>query len=369
MEGQVAQFVEGKIEEKGIGKKNTAPRIGGLSDITLSGIKLHKSVMTNIWKYAQDKETDTQRLVYTIIDQTNSDLVECSITNEKHIDCDVKQNKGGTSIVTVQVDDFEFTDRATFMVEVSQLCKKHERKKCVGNFVYWFDSCNNQEELDKACAFGEACKDGECEESCTPNAERKCKENEKIYWFDSCGKQGTLYYNCKDNPIRTKCRNGQCCTIFNLFCTTPEPICTDECSPGSAQCSGSGYQACNDFNNDGCFEWGQLTDCGSDYCDDFGSWTCKSSSTKTRSRTCYSKGCSEGSCYSNPWTDAKEEQCLADYECSNGNCVLKSGCAYNNPPCGVSFECINNQCIYTPQPVVGGGPPVFGGGGNGGGGD
>ncbi|MBI2650763.1 hypothetical protein HYX04_05650 [Candidatus Woesearchaeota archaeon] len=361
----VAQFVEEEQEEvqkPEITALNTAPTIDGLPDVFVSGIGLKKNVISNLWNYANDKETNLKNLVYTLTDQTNSDLVDCSISNEKHVDCEVKQDKEGASRVTVQVDDFEFSDSASFNVEVTQFCKKHERKECVGNAVYWLDSCSNQEELDKACAPDEICKDVECEKSCTPNAERKCQEKDKIYWFDSCSKQGPLYYDCRENPIRTKCKNGQCCTILNLFCTAPTPSCTDECSPDSTQCYGSGYQVCNDYNNDGCFEWSQTTDCGSgnfNDCTDFGSWTCKDSLTRTRSRTCYSKGCSAGSCYATPWTYSQQDQCLADYECNNGNCVLKSGCAYNNPSCGVNFECIDNQCFYTPPPSSGNG----GGGG------
>jgi len=154
----VAKFVE---EQAAV---NTAPTIGGLTDITLSSIKLHKNIITKIWRYAQDKETEPKDLIYTIIDQTNSDLVDCVINNQKHIDCEVKQNKEGISRVTIQVDDREFTDRASFNVEVSQFCKKHERKACAGNQVFWLDSCSNLEEIHETCESGEECEDGECEE-------------------------------------------------------------------------------------------------------------------------------------------------------------------------------------------------------------
>ncbi|TSC64212.1 MAG: hypothetical protein G01um101493_195, partial [Microgenomates group bacterium Gr01-1014_93] len=135
----VAQFVEGQKEEAEIPElagPSTEPTIGGLPDVTVSGTGLKKNVISNLWKYAEDKETNPKDLVYTIIDQTNSDLVECSINNEKHVDCEVKQKIKGTSTVTIQVDDLEFRDTASFNVEVSQFCKKHERKGCVGNQVF-----------------------------------------------------------------------------------------------------------------------------------------------------------------------------------------------------------------------------------------
>src|SRR3989344_1599439 len=41
-----------------------------------------------------------------------------------------------------------------------------------------------------------------------------------------------------------------------------EPIsCASECSNGAKQCSGTGYQTCADYNNDGCYEWSTITSC------------------------------------------------------------------------------------------------------------
>ena len=94
MEGEV------KEEESQI-KGNTPPTIGNLPDVSVSGIGLKKNVISNLWKYTQDKETNVQNLAYTIIDQANKNLVDCSISNEKHVDCEVKQNREGSSVVTI----------------------------------------------------------------------------------------------------------------------------------------------------------------------------------------------------------------------------------------------------------------------------
>ena len=195
----VAQFVEGKKEEKEIAGANTAPTIQGLPDVTVSGLGLNRNVIANVWKYAQDKETNTRNLVYTIIDQTNPNIVDCMINNEKHVDCELKQNKEGASRVTIQVDDLEFTDRASFNVRVSQSCKKHERKKCVGNQVYWFDTCNNQEELDKICGSDEICELEDCEKRASSSEE--CNKNNDCRFYETC-------------------KNGKCCILgpINPFC-------------------------------------------------------------------------------------------------------------------------------------------------------
>ncbi|MBI2660466.1 hypothetical protein HYX07_04860 [Candidatus Woesearchaeota archaeon] len=215
----ISQFIEEKAQEEEIPEENTPPTIGNLPDVSVSGIGLRKNVISNLWKYAQDKETNAQRLVYTIIDQTSKNLVDCAINNEKHIDCEVKQNRDGFSRVTIQVDDFEFQDRAVFNVEVTQFCKRHEKKGCIGDVVFWFDSCQSQEEFVESCSSGEVCREGECEKYCAPNVGKKC-EDDKIYWVDSCGKKGSIHFDCRDNLARNQCRNAQCC-VGNFFCQTP----------------------------------------------------------------------------------------------------------------------------------------------------
>jgi len=217
----VAKFVEGNQPEiQQPARENTAPTISSLPDVKLSGMGLKKNVISNLWQYALDKETNTQNLVYTIVDQTNKNLVECSISNEKHVDCEVKQNKESTSRVTIQVDDYQFTDRAVFNIDVSQFCGKRDRKGCSGDAIFWFDSCNNKEDLVQACQSGEICENADCHKPCTQNSEKKCEDGDKMYSYDSCGKKGELYYNCKDNIIRNQCRNGKCC-IGNFFCLEP----------------------------------------------------------------------------------------------------------------------------------------------------
>jgi len=44
-------------------------------------------------------------------------------------------------------------------------------------------------------------------------------------------------------------------------CTLDPPQCFDECSINETQCSGEGYQACGDYNGDGCTEWGETQSC------------------------------------------------------------------------------------------------------------
>ena len=209
----VAQFIEGAGQEK-TSNENTPPTIGGIPDSVVSEAKLHKNVVPNLWRYAEDKETGPENLVYSVIDQTKPSLVECNIIENKHIDCEVKQNKDGISRITLEVSDLEFSDRTIFNVEVTQSCKSHARKSCIGNQAVWMDSCGNQESLEKVCLSNEKCEDGECQPLCTKNFKRRCDGN-KVYWFDSCSKKGSLVFNCDKNSVKKKCNNGECC--INLF--------------------------------------------------------------------------------------------------------------------------------------------------------
>ncbi|MBI2658747.1 hypothetical protein HYX05_01430 [Candidatus Woesearchaeota archaeon] len=217
----VAEFVE--QQEIGLGIENTAPTISGFQDVSLSGVKMHENVIANLLKYAQDRETDAKDLIYDIIEQTNPSLVNCVIDTEKHLDCEVKQNTDGVSKITIQVDDRELRDSASFNVQVSRFCQNRARKICVGNSAYWIDSCGSQQELFKACASDEICEAGECEKRCTPNAGKRC-EGDKIYWYDSCGKKGSLYYDCREqNLVRNQCIEQQCCIGIGALrdCVSP----------------------------------------------------------------------------------------------------------------------------------------------------
>ena len=173
----VARLIKNKEQDGGRAqnKPNTPPAISGLPDAAISGLGLKNNVISNLWRYSYDEETQPQNLIYTIVDQTNSDLVDCRINDNKHVDCDIKKNTEGASKVTVQADDLEFRSMASFNVRVTPFCKKYERKDCVGD---------------------------------------------EVHWFDSCGQKGEIYYNCRDNWVRNKCRNAQCC-VGNFFCQAP----------------------------------------------------------------------------------------------------------------------------------------------------
>jgi len=142
-------------------------------------------------------------------------------------------------------------------------CTSHAFKLCVGNNIYWYDSCNSQQDLYYNCSNnGQFCQYGQCVayiQNYNNNSasnyiayyKTACYGN-SISWYDSLGVRSGLYKNCQDNNSCTadacsvgKCSNvkkcdGSTCAIgsadYNTYCppaeagavkegvTTPPPI-------------------------------------------------------------------------------------------------------------------------------------------------
>ncbi|MDO8739966.1 MAG: hypothetical protein Q7J54_00135 [Candidatus Woesearchaeota archaeon] len=92
------------------------------------------------------------------------------------------------------------------------LCSPNATLKCVGNSVFWYDSCGNQQSWVKDCFNG--CQNGQCIESQSSyvkHFQKSCSDN-NLYWRDSNGIVNDLYKNCSDNNECTKdsCLDSQC---------------------------------------------------------------------------------------------------------------------------------------------------------------
>jgi len=87
-------------------------------------------------------------------------------------------------------------------------CDSHHTYICYNENVWWYDSCENKEEIKAECVYG--CENGECvQQNCTIHANYTCNENEgMIYWYDSCGYM---------EEVKDQC-NGYGC--INLICLT-----------------------------------------------------------------------------------------------------------------------------------------------------
>ncbi|MDP2924880.1 MAG: PKD domain-containing protein, partial [Nanoarchaeota archaeon] len=180
-------------------------------------------------------------------------------------------------------------------------------------------------------------------------------------WTNSTGVAGNYfsYYLTGLTPGRTYyfrawAHNSAGWSHGNVLSFTTTSLCTNECSSsGTTRCSGNYKQICGNYDADSCLEWCETPDCnsgyhgddcGSSYCDSFGSNYCKSGNVY-HSRTCYNKGCSSNTCFNNSYTDEQLVQTCSN-GCSNGvctvnqipTCSLSSSPRSGNAPLTVTFN-------------------------------
>ena len=109
--------VETIIVEEG-NPSNAVPAISGIPDVTLQKNSGYNSKAVDLWDYASDAEDSDSELSFSILSESNSSLVDCSISSDRYVDCDV-ENSTGTSTVVVEVEDQDgAADTDTFIVNV-----------------------------------------------------------------------------------------------------------------------------------------------------------------------------------------------------------------------------------------------------------
>lgn len=120
-------------------------------------------------------------------------------------------------------------------------CIYHTYQQCNGNYLYWYDSCGNQQDLIQYCQNG--CYNNYCQyndygnynygynynynygygSNCTYHAYRLCVGN-SVYWYSGCDQQQDLYYTC---PAGQVCNNplqyGQCAISYIQPAPNPNP--------------------------------------------------------------------------------------------------------------------------------------------------
>ncbi len=100
--------------------ENDGPQFRIIDDVHIdedSG--LNEDVISDLTNYVTDPDTLPDQLSFSIFSESNSMLVDCSIDVNDSVDCvTVLANAYGFSVVTVEVDDGQSIDRATFTVYV-----------------------------------------------------------------------------------------------------------------------------------------------------------------------------------------------------------------------------------------------------------
>jgi len=115
-------------------------------------------------------------------------------------------------------------------------------------------------------------------------------------------------------------------------------------------------------------------DCGTDSCSSWTDYVCEGKN-KTRTRTCYDKGCEQSACFNNSNIEKQSEKCAYDCvngectqpkcgdghldlgeECDDGNLINRDGCdefckieinCFNNSDCGTDEWLNQDYCVCT----------------------
>jgi hypothetical protein len=88
-------------------------------------------------------------------------------------------------------------------------CESHDSSSCYNGEVYWYNSCDEREEIRYNCNSTQTCLNGQCVQNvqnCTSHASSNCSGGD-VYWWNSCGTREEIRYNC--NSTQT-CSNGAC---------------------------------------------------------------------------------------------------------------------------------------------------------------
>ncbi len=99
-----------------------------------------------------------------------------------------------------------------FATKAQTFCSSNATLRCVGNSVFWYDSCGKQQSWVKDCFNG--CQNGQCinpQPSYVKHFKEGCS-NGDLYWYDSNGTINDLYKSCSDNNECTKdsCLGNKC---------------------------------------------------------------------------------------------------------------------------------------------------------------
>ena len=98
---------------------NTAPTLSGIPDATLLRNSGFNSNVVDLFDFATDLEDSESQLSFRIVSESNANLVDCSISSGRYVDCDVSTNSTGSSTVVVEVEDTDgSTDTDSFVVRV-----------------------------------------------------------------------------------------------------------------------------------------------------------------------------------------------------------------------------------------------------------
>jgi len=191
-----------------ISSVNNAPEFTSpLLDVSFDFKSGEQVAENNMWIYLYDEETKAQDLIYSIVSQSNLDLVECHLENLNQIKCQTLKNEDGQSEITVDVSDGENSVQDSFTVSVSSV----SLSTCSSCGIVLGSFCDKSdcESISEGCFYEDRFLFKSCEScgainSCEdyPNDEGTCESDAcsvgKCDWDDG---------ECEDGEI---CGDGDC---------------------------------------------------------------------------------------------------------------------------------------------------------------
>ncbi len=185
----------------------------------------------------------------------------------------------------------------------------------------------------------DTCIDGQCIEiECFNNSD--CDDMDSLT-YDECLNPGTPMSECRNTPINCGDDNdcgitgfigGEYCFLGMVYKDYKTSICVNNGTLDSYCNISINSQFINDCGEDSCDNW---TD---SYCIGNESW---------HNRTCYDRGCENGSCFSRLYEDSEFiEEC--EHGCIDGECLPEcqvDGDCDDGLWCNGPETCVNNECV------------------------
>ena len=101
---------------------NQPPDLSGIPNLIINESETPPTNWIDFWNYSYDNEDNNSQLDFMIISQTNPSLINCQISNNRYINCDLTPESYGFSDIIVEVRDTNSaTDRDSFRITVNQI--------------------------------------------------------------------------------------------------------------------------------------------------------------------------------------------------------------------------------------------------------